>query len=62
MVSPLLPCALSGGMLFNFCFTALLYVVIIINYYLAVFLLIMGALSSLVVRQDHLNMLLGAAH
>jgi len=36
------------GYTFNFCFTALLYVVIIINYYLAVFLLIMGALSSLV--------------
>lgn len=46
---------------FNFCFTALLYV-IIINYYLAVFLLLTDALSSLVVGQDHLNMRLGAAH
>lgn len=35
---------------------------IIINYYLAVFLLVIGALSSLVVRQNHWNMWLGAAH
>jgi hypothetical protein len=49
------------GYALNFCFTVLLYV-IIINYYLAVFLLLIDALSSLVMRQDHLNMLLSAAH